>query len=165
MTLKIGSRSPKSNQLVPPSQQCICASLVKIRPSVQKITRVNEATRTQTSTGSPPKTNMSPPLRLGGHNFTLKYAAHSRQPFCFDISFRHQGQTNISDPHQNLGFTCIFSSGMQERIRSSTVMIQSFRTNRFGKTVQTQIRLLLEEQSDQGLHCLLFQSHLFDEIP
>ena len=24
---------------------------------------------------------------------------------------------------------------------------------------------LLEEQSDQGLHCLLFPLHLFDEIP
>ena len=26
----------------------------------------------------------------------------------------HQGQTSISDPDQNRGFTCIFSSGMQE---------------------------------------------------
>ena len=25
--------------------------------------------------------------------------------------------------------------------------------------------LLPEEQSDQGLHCLLFHMHLFDEIP
>ena len=33
------------------------------------------------------------------------------------------------------------------------------------QTVQTQIRLLLEEQSDQGLHRLLFNLHLFDEIP
>ena len=40
--------------------------------------------------------------------------------------------------------------------KSHTVMIQSFRTNRSGQKVQTQIRLLLEEQSDQGLHCLLF---------
>ena len=56
VTLKIGSRSPKSNQLVPPSQQCICASLVKISLSVQKITRGNEATRMQTPTGSAPKT-------------------------------------------------------------------------------------------------------------
>ena len=47
----------------------------------------------------------------------------------------------------------------------STVMIQTFRTDRSGQTVQTQIRLLLEEQSDQGLHCLLFHLHLFDEIP
>ena len=45
------------------------------------------------------------------------------------------------------------------------LMIQSFRTDRSGQTVQTQIRLLLEEQSDQGLHCLLFHLHLFDEIP
>ena len=34
------------------------------------------------------------------------------------------------------------------------VMILSFRTDMPGQTVQTQIRLLLEEQSDQGLHCL-----------
>ena len=26
----------------------------------------------------------------------------------------HQGQNSISDPDQNFGFTCIFSSGMQE---------------------------------------------------
>ena len=44
-----------------------------------------------------------------------------------------------------------------------TVMIQSFRTDRSWQTVQTQIRLLLEEQSDQGLHCLLFHLHLLDE--
>ena len=47
----------------------------------------------------------------------------------------------------------------------STVMTLSFRTDRSGKTVQTQIRLLLEEQSDQGLHCLLYHLHLFDEEP
>ena len=34
-----------------------------------------------------------------------------------------------------------------------------------GQTVQTQIRLLLEEQSDRGLHCLLFCLHVFDKIP
>ena len=33
-------------------------------------------------------------------------------------------------------------------------MILSFRTDKPRQTVQTQIRLLLEEQSDQGLHCL-----------
>ena len=37
-----------------------------------------------------------------------------------------------------------------------TMMILSFRTDMPGQTVQTQIRLLLEEQSDQGLHCLPF---------
>ena len=35
-------------------------------------------------------------------------------------------------------------------------MIQSFRTD---------VSLQTEEQSDQGLHCLLFHLHLFDEIP
>ena len=44
-------------------------------------------------------------------------------------------------------------------------MTLSFRTDKTGQTAQTQIRLLLEEQSDQGLHCLLFNLHLFDEIP
>ena len=43
-----------------------------------------------------------------------------------------------------------------------TVMILSFRTDMHGQTVQTQIRLLLEEQSDQGLHCLPFHLHRLD---
>ena len=43
-----------------------------------------------------------------------------------------------------------------------TVMFLSFQTDRSGQTVQTQIRLLLEEQSDQGLHCLLFCLHVLD---
>ena len=30
--------------------------------------------------------------------------------------------------------------------------------------MQTQIRLLLEEQSDQGLHCLLFHLHLLNNF-
>ena len=33
------------------------------------------------------------------------------------------------------------------------VMILSFQTNKPWQTVQTETRLLLEEQSDQGLHC------------
>ena len=41
-----------------------------------------------------------------------------------------------------------------------TVMILSFGTNSSRQTVQTQVRLLLEEQSDQGFHCLLFHGHL-----
>ena len=41
-----------------------------------------------------------------------------------------------------------------------TLLILSFRTDSFGQTVQTQITLLIEEQSDQGLHCLLFHLHL-----
>ena len=46
-----------------------------------------------------------------------------------------------------------------------TVMILNFRTGRSGQTVQTQIRLHLEEQSDQDLHCLLIQLRVFEEIP
>ena len=46
----------------------------------------------------------------------------------------------------------------------STVMILSFRTDKSGQTVQTQIRLLLEEQSDQGLHCLQFWLHLLGAL-
>ena len=33
-----------------------------------------------------------------------------------------------------------------------------------GKTVQTQIRLPLDEQSDQGLHCLPFPLHRLDSL-
>ena len=46
----------------------------------------------------------------------------------------------------------------------STIMILSFRTDRSGQTVQTQTRLLLEEQSDQGLHCLPFRLHRLDSL-
>ena len=42
----------------------------------------------------------------------------------------------------------------------TTVMILSFRTDMLGQTVQTQI----EEQSDQGLHCLPFRLHRFDSL-
>ena len=45
-----------------------------------------------------------------------------------------------------------------------TIMTLSYRTDRSGQTVQTQTRLLLEEQPDQDLHCLLFPLHHFDKI-
>ena len=45
-----------------------------------------------------------------------------------------------------------------------TVMFLSFWTDRSGQTVQTQIRLLLEEQSDQGLHCLPFRLYRLDSL-
>ena len=45
-----------------------------------------------------------------------------------------------------------------------TIMFLSFRTDRSGLKVQTQIRLLLEGQSDQGLHCLQFPLHLLDAL-
>ena len=37
---------------------------------------------------------------------------------------------------------------------NNTVIILSFPTDRSGQTVPAQIRLILEEQSDQGLNCL-----------
>ena len=43
-------------------------------------------------------------------------------------------------------------------------MILSFRTVLPGQTVQTQIRLLLEEQSDQGLHYWPFRLHRLDSL-
>ena len=47
-------------------------------------------------------------------------------------------------------------------------MILSFRTDRSGQTVQTQIRPLLgehsDQQSDQGLHCLQFRLHLLGAL-
>ena len=45
-----------------------------------------------------------------------------------------------------------------------TVMILSFWTDMPGQTVQTQIRLLLQKQSDQGLHCLPFRLHRLDSL-
>ena len=50
-------------------------------------------------------------------------------------------------------------------VDDNDVMTLCFRTHGSGQIVQTQIRLLIEEQSDQGLHCLLIHLHLFDEIP
>ena len=51
-------------------------------------------------------------------------------------------------------------------IEIDIVIVISFRTGKSGQTLQTQIRLLLEEQSDRGLHCLLFHfMHLFEKIP
>ena len=58
-----------------------------------------------------------------------------------------------------------FGSDLGKLFPKSTVMILIFRTYRSVQTVQTQIRLLPEEQSDQGLHCLLFNLHLCDNIP
>ena len=43
-------------------------------------------------------------------------------------------------------------------------VILSFQTDWSGQIVQTQIRLLLEEQSDQGLHYLQYCLHLLDAL-
>ena len=46
----------------------------------------------------------------------------------------------------------------------NTVIILNIGTDMSEQTVQTQIRLLLMEQSDQGLLCLLFCLHLLNTI-
>ena len=46
----------------------------------------------------------------------------------------------------------------------NTVIILNIGTDRSEQTVQTQIRLLLKEQSDQGLLCLVFCLHLLNTI-
>ena len=57
------------------------------------------------------------------------------------------------------------TDSVEEFSFEGTVVFLSFRTDRSGQTVQTQIRLLLEEdQSDQGLHCLQFPQHLLDAL-
>ena len=43
-------------------------------------------------------------------------------------------------------------------------MILSFRTDMPGQTVQTQMWLLLEEQTAQGLHYLPFRLHHLDSL-
>ena len=45
-----------------------------------------------------------------------------------------------------------------------TIMILTFGTGSAGQTVQTSVRLLLEEHSDQRFHCLLFILHLLEAL-
>ena len=52
--------------------------------------------------------------------------------------------------------------GVSFSVFVTTVVIGNFWTDRCEQTVQTQIRLLLEEQSDQSLHCFLFSLHLLE---
>ena len=68
-------------------------------------------------------------------------------------------KTFLLNPHSILKNILIFGYLIAKKNSKiqTTIMIQSFRTNRSGQTVQTQISLLLEEQSDQGLHCLIFR--------
>ena len=60
VTLKMGSRSPKSNQHFSPSQWYICVSLAKIRPFNKEIECGQEATLTPPPTGSALKTICPP---------------------------------------------------------------------------------------------------------
>ena len=82
LTLKITSRSPKSNQLFPSSQQCIDASLVKIRQLVQKI--MHGCTQKKADTdGIHTKNNISPhPLGWGDINIQDKLRKHISLAVC-----------------------------------------------------------------------------------
>ena len=57
-----------------------------------------------------------------------------------------------------------FSDGHASANSADPDQTAPLRTDRPRQTVQTQIRLLLEEQSDQGLHCLQFPLHLSDAL-
>ena len=57
-----------------------------------------------------------------------------------------------------------FPMYIRKSVCHSSFQQSFFRTDRPGQTVQTQIRLLLEEQSDQGLHCLPFHLHRLDSL-
>ena len=58
---------------------------------------------------------------------------------------------------------CYYGESM-EIILQCTVMTLSFWTDWSWQIVQTQIRLLLEEQSDQGFHYLQYCLHLLDAL-
>ena len=94
--------------------------------------------------------------------FFLKFSPISQLLFLFKYT-----KKKIAGKNKN-----IFQPHLFRHINPKTisflalpVMTISFWTDRSGETVQTQIILLLEEQSDQGLHCLLFHLHHFDKIP
>ena len=66
----------------------------------------------------------------------------------------------------HLDFKILASMKLWQRSfqNACTVIIWSIGTDRSEQTVQTQIRLLLKEQSDQCLLCLLFCLHLLNAI-
>ena len=74
VTLKMRSRSPKSNHVFSPSQ-CVSANVIKIHSLVQETECRQEAMLMRTQTGSAPKEICPPrpPLWLGRHNETLGF--------------------------------------------------------------------------------------------
>ena len=52
----------------------------------------------------------------------------------------------------------------RSKVNGYTVIFLNIGTDRSEQIVETQIRLLLMEQSDQGLLCLLFCLHLLNTI-
>ena len=52
----------------------------------------------------------------------------------------HQGQNSISDPHQNLGLACFFSSGMQEN---------AFIVLSFVFLIESKLRIVIFNRNDK----------------
>ena len=74
------------------------------------------------------------------------------------------GKTQVSMPAVTSDQRSFFRRYSLWILRSLTVIILNIGTDRSEQTVQTQIRLLLMEQSDQGLLCMLFCLHLLNTI-
>ena len=90
---------------------------------------------------------------------TLVATTHSRQP-----SGTGPNTCNIQENQNHSKAQAVHIQKVPNDWNLNTEIFLSFRTDRSGQTVQTQIRLLLEEQSDQGLHCLQFPLHLLDAL-
>ena len=81
-----------------------------------------------------------------------------------------EGMENSINPDQNAPTSLIWvysvCTDLSDYFKSLwyTVMVLNFQTDRSGQTVQTLIRLLLEVQSDRGLHCLQCCLHPLDAI-
>ena len=101
----------------------------------------------------------------------LTYFSPKSRQWEFDFSSNLQAQPLNRTRYMALCLTvllvpnivCANSEGSAQSC-ISTVMFLSFRTDRSGQTVQTQLRLLLEKQSDLGLHCLPFWLHLLGAL-
>ena len=76
----------------------------------------------------------------------LNIFGHFLQKHCKDEFFRGTDQRILQADHRNP------VDAVPPMVKYDTVMILSFRTDMPGQAVQTQVRMLLEEQSDQGLH-------------
>ena len=97
----------------------------------------------------------------------LTWAFAGRTSFCW---FCHAAAQIWDMLHKVLGLHCVSVPYFEIQYWNTimtyivyTIMILSFQTDMPGQTVQTQIRLL-EEQSDQGLHCLPFRLHRLDSL-
>ena len=74
---------------------------------------------------------------------------------CLDIKHSYEVSSRYSKRLSNYGTH-------KTILERTTIIILNIGTDRSEQTVQTQIRLLLMEQSDPGLLCLLFCLHLLN---